>query len=203
MNAGRSVTIQDLEREAAQIALSGSETYDQAFERLLVANPEVYAAYRLRHDRSTSSGVCEAAGVEERTLRAWQLRGLLKMKASPAGEKWRRYTFADVVCVALMKRITQAGFSARHAAEIINDNRKYWEANPSGRYYLLVKSTENGIEYGGTNAQEDLISTLYPFGSPEPAMVTVIAVHRVADEVKAKLLTDVGESPHPIGSPAT
>ena len=187
MNAGRSLTIQDLERQAEQIMLSGRETKEQAFARLLLSHPEAYAAYRARHNRSTSRRVCEAAGVEERTLRAWQLRGLLKMEASPAGEKWRRYTFADVVCIALMKRLTQAGFSARHAADCINDNRKYWEDNPSGRFYLLVQFTEHGVQYVGTNTPETVISTLRPADSPEPDMVTVIAVHRVADEVQTKL----------------
>jgi DNA-binding transcriptional MerR regulator len=137
----------------------------------------------------TSKIICRVTGVQERTLQAWQLRGLLKLAAdADASRTWRRYSFADAVCVALMKRITQAGFSARHAADIINDNRKYWEGNPSMRFYLLVQSTEYGVQYAGTNAQQDLISTLYPFGSPEPAVVTVIAVHRVADEVKMKLL---------------
>ena len=61
-------TILDLEREAAAIAFRslGSETKEQAFARLIEANPDVYAAYRTQHNAQALVAALQAAGVQLR-----------------------------------------------------------------------------------------------------------------------------------------
>jgi hypothetical protein len=66
---GGRVTVADLERQAAQIALAsrmqgGTETKEQAFGALLEANPEVYAAHRREHNAKVLVAGLEAAGIQ-------------------------------------------------------------------------------------------------------------------------------------------
>lgn len=153
-------------------------------KKSIPARPEPQA------DQFTSKHVCAATGVRERTLQAWQLRGLLKIEARADGEKWRRYTFADVIAIALMSRLTQTGFSARHAADCVNGTRERWEGNPAAPCYLTVRSTKYGVSYFGASgaiAKDLVIAKIWPFDGSGPDMVTVIAVHRVAQEIQTKL----------------
>ena len=134
-------TYRELEREAEQTALHSTETKEQVLGRLLEANPEIHAQYRAQHNRPSSKRICEALGVEERIVRQWQLRGMLKIEARSGGGKWRHYTFTDVVCIALMNGLTQAGFSGRWAAECINDNRRYFGGGPTA---AILSRAEQG-----------------------------------------------------------
>jgi hypothetical protein len=62
------MTIQALEAEAKQIAFQsrGAETKEQAFARLLVSDPEAYAAYRAQHNAAPMVATLEAAGIKIR-----------------------------------------------------------------------------------------------------------------------------------------
>jgi hypothetical protein len=167
-------TIADLFREAEQIALDGKETKEHAFGRLLEAHPEAYESFRAKQNaQNTSKTVCRVAGIEERTLRDWLLRGLLKIETSdmpgaPDSRKWRRYTFGDMITIAVIKRLTETGFSASHAADCVNSNRHYWENDPFGRFYLVVRHNDNGAYgYQGTKDPSGLESILHPAGAPD------------------------------------
>lgn len=190
----KNITYADLAKQAERIALHSAETKEQALARLLEANPEINAAYRAAHNRPSSKRICEALGIDERIVRQWQLRGILKIEARSRREKWRHYTFVDVVSLALMKRLVDAGFSGRHAADCINDNHKYIEQDPMRRFYLVLTRRAGRFGWVGDNSEipemmRKVARILEPEeeGNDSPGVVTIIAVHHVAREVQSKL----------------
>lgn len=136
----------------------------------------------------TAETVTSILGIPPRTLRAWHLRGLLRTEVEENGnavpDKWRRYTVADIVAVAVMRALVQSGFSARSAGECVNHNRKYFRENPTAPFFIVSVGDAHQTEpsWSGTNMPGVVMSLL-----ADAEVMAVVAVHSVAKRVYTEL----------------
>jgi hypothetical protein len=138
----------------------------------------------------TPKQIAGACGITPVCLRSYHGYGL-KSEGPVTGDaegKRRHYTFCDGVAAAVMNRIVQRGISRRHAADIVNDWRKYF----AGRFWLAVFPGPDAEEapgrQGGNTAPDiaKLVAKARPDGSM-PAEVIILAVHEIAADVRNRL----------------
>lgn len=149
----------------------------------------------------TAKTVTEVTGVQHGALKMWHLRGLLKTGAASSADGkriWRRYSFEDLVSVAIMRELSRF-LGLRHAGEaiqVINDNRQYFRAPTC----FLVAQISGGImgkyspdspSWALFNSEDMLRSTIAPRGvsveEGRPLVSVVLSVHEIAADLKRKL----------------
>jgi DNA-binding transcriptional MerR regulator len=133
----------------------------------------------------TIGEVTELLGEGKSVIHSWHAAGL---KTDAELEKreddepgWRKYTFRDLICLSVMKKLIEAGFTRAQAADVCNDAvraRNYFEVP---NYVLVVrKNPEPGVvlDWEGTNARKDLPKVL------GKGVSVAIAVHQLAKNLR-------------------
>ncbi|WP_029356240.1 MerR family transcriptional regulator [Bosea sp. 117] len=134
----------------------------------------------------TASEICAAAGCIASTLRAWRNRNHL-FGDQPAIGGWSRFTLADVIAVRALVLLSQRGFEAQHAVDLINHMGPIFERAAHGGAPLIGigrKLDSDELEVRGLNKANSVAEELSWFTDP---IVLVIDLNAIAFEVAAAL----------------
>jgi len=131
----------------------------------------------------TASEVCEAAGCPASTLRAWRNRNGLFAGQHAIGEGWTRFDLAEAIGVRLVVILSQRGFAAQPAINLVNGMRSLLVLAAQGAaWWVGVGQAEDGetLEYRELKTGGTILDNLGWFRGP---VVTAIDLGALADEV--------------------
>lgn len=154
-----------------------------------------------KYDPQTAGAIL---GRQVATLRTFHYLGGLKTDAELAGEQGahRRYSFRDLIALAVVGDLINRGISLKWAAELVEDNRKhlgereFWlcvsQGLPDDDFYTVPAWQDPvhdwrqpGIKYRGLTRAADAIGMV--MDGKMGAVSVVVAVHRIAQELRVRL----------------
>jgi hypothetical protein len=130
----------------------------------------------------TASEVCEAAGCPASTLRSWRNRNGLFSGQHAIGDGWTRFDLAEAIGVRLVVILTQRGFAAQPATNLVNRMRPLLVLTSDVGGWVGVGYAEDGetLEYRELKTTGTILDNLGWFHGP---VVTAINLNLIATEV--------------------
>ena len=131
----------------------------------------------------SASQVCAAAHCPASTLRAWRNRNGLFSERHSIGDGWTQFDFAEAIGVRLVVLLTQRGFAAQPAINLVNSMRKELERAAKGYapwVGVAFKEGEEILEFRELNMNGTVLDQLGWFTD---SIVTAINLRHVSNEI--------------------